>query len=92
MRAPYIVLGIGRIIKTDDNGNYIIMWHDEKTELVSKDNVPKNFTSFEQDKWFIARIERNRETEQLEKIISAEYTTRSPIYSKEEREAFWNQR
>jgi hypothetical protein len=82
---------VGRLLDAKLEGNRLVRWHEEHDEEVPLTLAPGDFAAFRTDDWFEAVVQR-RKSGELVKILYASTLSRPPVYSKKEREEFWNQK
>ncbi len=81
---------VGFIAEITRTGRRVIKWHDEERSEVDLRDSP-DLAPLMEGQWFKAVVQRKESTYDLVKILHVDPISKPPIYSREEREEFWNQ-
>jgi len=49
---------IGRIVRIEGNGDYVVSWIDDREERISSESVLQHFQSYIEGQWFEALVNR----------------------------------
>ena len=91
-KRVFTSLELGQMKGGSQVGRRIVQFCNREPEEVILNSSPPEIAEYRNGLWIEATTERDLDTSRLVCIVHCEIADETPLYSKEDRERFWNQR